>query len=70
MLYGLQITRCICMKLIFSVLESDVHKAENLSHVTTLKLPLFHMHHNCHMLPSVAMAIFYQLIFSDYQMLF
>ena len=29
-LYRYQITTCICMKLIFSVLESDVHKAENL----------------------------------------
>ena len=40
MLYRFQITTCICMKLIFSVLESDVHKAENLSHVTTFKSPL------------------------------
>ena len=33
---------------------------------------LYHMQHNCHMLPSVAMAIFLhvQLIFSDCQMLF
>ena len=31
---------------------------------------LFHMHYNGHMLPSVAMAIFLQLIFSDCQMLF
>ena len=31
---------------------------------------LLHMHHNCHMLPSVAMAIFLQLIFSDCQLLF
>ena len=31
---------------------------------------LFRMHHNCHMIPSVAMAIILQLIFSDCQMLF
>ena len=33
-------------------------------------MTLFHMHHNCHMFPSVAMAIFLQLIFLDCQMLF
>ena len=72
MLYRFQITTCICMTLIFSALESDLYEAENLIHVTTMQLSddLSHMHHNCHMLPSVAMAIFLQLILSDCQMLF
>ena len=60
------------MTLIFPALESDLYEAENLIHVTTMQLSndLSHMHHNCHMLPSVAMAIFLQLILSDCQMLF
>ena len=60
------------MTLIFSALESDLYEAENLIHVTTMQLSndLSHMHHNCHMLPSVAMAIFLQLILLDCQMLF
>ena len=72
MLYRFQIRTCICMTLIFSALESDLDEAENLIHVTTMQLSndLSHMHHNCHMLPSVAMAIFLQLILSDCQMLF
>ena len=60
------------MKLTFSALESDLNEAENLSHVTTMQFSndLSHMHYNCHMLPSVTMAIFIQLVLSDCQMLF